>query len=181
MAEERTGLDIEALVAEHHRAVYGYAFRLTGSVADAEDLTQQVFLTAYRNLAQLREPASARRWLFAILRNTFLKNHAKRRPVPVSDLDLNIEAIGEDVPEERPIDQEQLQAAVDELPEKFRIVLVMFYYEGCPYREIAEELRLPIGTVMSRLARAKRYLRAHLFGSQAAVPFGRTQTTDPGE
>ena len=72
MADDRTSMDIAQLVAEHHQAVYAYAFRLSGSVPDAEDLTQQVFLAAQRKLGQLRNLESVRSWLFAILRNCFL-------------------------------------------------------------------------------------------------------------
>lgn len=155
--------DIARVVAEHHASVYRYAYRLTGSEADAEDLTQQVFLTAHQKLGQLREAASTRSWLFAILRNRFFKSCRKRRPIPVGDLDVDVEGVAAEVPEDAPVTSDQLQGALNQLPEKFRVVLTMFYYEELSYREIAEALHVPIGTVMSRLARAKRYLRSKLF------------------
>ena len=163
MADERTSMDIAHLVAEHHRAVYAYAFRLSGSVPDAEDLSQQVFLVAQQKLGQLRNLGSARSWLFTILRNCFLKMGTRRRPVPVANLQLNIDTIPAETPDSEDIDRERLQKALDELPEVFRLVLTMFYFEECSYREIAEQLDLPIGTVMSRLARAKGHLRCKLF------------------
>ncbi len=159
-------MNVTQLVQEYHGGVYRYAYRLTGSVADAEDLTQQVFLIAQQKLAQLRTPECAQSWLFAILRNSFLKSRKKRRPIPAGDLNFDVERIPSEIREEEEIDSDRLQEAINELPEAFRIVLVMFYYEDCSYREIAEQLELPMGTVMSRLARAKGHLRARLFEAQ---------------
>ena len=163
MADDRARMDVAQLVAEHYQAVYRYAYRLSGSAADAEDLTQQAFLVAQRKLAQLREDANARSWLFAVLRNCFLKDRQRRRPVPIVNLQLSVDNIPVEVPKEEDIDRQQLQEALDQLSEGFRLVLVMFYFEDRSYREIAEELDLPIGTVMSRLARAKAFLRSKLF------------------
>jgi len=166
MADEPAEMDIAQLVAEHHRAVYAYAYRLSGSVPDAEDLTQQVFLVAQQKLGQLRKAGSARSWLYTILRNSFLKAQQRRRPLAAASLGLNIDSVPAEVPENEEIDRERLQKAIDELPERFRVVLVMFYFQECSYREIAEELDLPMGTVMSRLARAKGHLRARLFAPE---------------
>ncbi len=154
-------LDIRTLVVEHHRDVYRYAFRLSGNEADAEDLTQQTFLIAQQRLAQVREPDKAAAWLFAILRSCFLKSKRKRHPVNATGLELDVESIPDKVSEED-IDAEQLQLAIDELPDEFKLVLVMFYFEECSYKEIAAKLEIPIGTVMSRLTRAKGRLRGHL-------------------
>lgn len=161
-------MDVARLVAEHHRAVYAYAYRLSGSVPDAEDLTQQVFLVAQQRLGQLRKLESVRSWLFTILRNSFLKRRRRRRPIPAANLQLNVDTIPADTPEEDDIDRERLQEALNQIPEAFRVVLLMFYFEDCSYREIAEQLDLPIGTVMSRLARAKGHLRARLFEPERA-------------
>lgn len=163
MASDGPAMDAAQLVAEHHQAVYRYAFRLTGSVADAEDLTQQVFLTAHQKGGQIRNEERVRSWLFAVLRNCFLKAKQKRRPVPAGSLKLNIDSIPEETPDDEAIDRERLQIALDQLPPKYRVALVMFYFEDRSYREIAEEMDLPIGTVMSRLARAKAQLRTSLF------------------
>jgi RNA polymerase sigma-70 factor (ECF subfamily) len=163
MAAERTGTKIAQLVVEHHQAIYRYAFRLSGCAADAEDLTQQVFLSAQQNLGQLRSVENPRNWLYAILRNGFLKACRKRSPKPFGDLPYSVESIPADIPDDDAIDRERLQQALDELPSEFRLVVMMFYFEDCSYRQIAESLQLPIGTVMSRLARAKAHLRAKLF------------------
>jgi len=172
MDDERPTMDIAQVVADHHAAVYRYAYRLTGSECEAEDLTQQVFLTVTRKLGQLRNAESARSWLFAILRNAFLKSRRRQRPIPAGNLDLDVDQVAAELPEDAPVSSEQLQRALDRLPQKFRVVLSMFYYEDLSYREIAEHLHVPIGTVMSRLARAKRQLRSTLF-EPAAQPTGR--------
>jgi RNA polymerase sigma-70 factor, ECF subfamily len=153
------------LVTEHHRAVYQYAFRLTGSVQDAEDLTQQAFLIAQRKIGQLRKVDAAASWLFAILRNCFFKDKQRRRPAAAADLALDIDLIPGDAPP-ADVDRDQLQAALDRLPEGYRLAVVMFYFEECSYREIADELNVPIGTVMSRLARAKEQLRSIMIGPE---------------
>jgi RNA polymerase sigma-70 factor (ECF subfamily) len=165
MVDMPSQVDIANLVAEHHRAVYQYAFRLTGSVPDAEDLTQHVFLAAHRNIAKLRNIGSVRGWLYTILRNRFLKEKQRRWPLPAADLQFDMDAVP-DIPPAETIDQERLQEALNQLPDASRVVLVMFYFEESSYREIAEQLRLPIGTVMSRLARAKARLRAVLFRAE---------------
>lgn len=159
--------NVAQLAAEHHAVLYRYAYRLTGSVVDAEDLTQQTFLLAQAKLDQLRDVESARAWLFAILRNCFRQNLRQRLPVPTDHLDELIEAPPQGAwDDEVEIDQGRLQAALDRLPDEFRVVLLMYYFEQCSYREIAERLELPIGTVMSRLSRAKSHLRVKLFARE---------------
>jgi len=162
MAQQPAVVEIGTLVTEHHEALYRYAYRLSGSVPDAEDLTQQVFLVAQQKLPQLRDGQNARRWLYTILRHCYLKGFRRRVPVPAASLALDIENVAQEVIE-REIDEERLQAALDELPENFKVVLMLFYFERRPYREIAKQLDLPIGTVMSRLSRAKGHLRQRLF------------------
>lgn len=168
MAEDRAALDIVHLVAAHHQVVYRYAYRLTGSTADAEDLTQQVFLQAQEKLSQLRQAESARSWLLAIARNQFLRDCDKRKPLLAGDLQSEAQRVSVDSADEA-IDREALQAALNELPPHYRLVVTMFYFDDCPYREIAERLGVPIGTVMSRLARAKEHLRAKLSEKDAAT------------
>ena len=165
---ERLELDIQSLVCRHHDDVYRYAFRLAGNQADAEDLTQQTFLIAQQRLHQVRHPERALGWLFAILRSCYLKGERKRRPMDAAGLELDIESIPEDVTE-NDIDSQLLQAAIDELPDESKLVVVMFYFEECSYKEIAAELGIPIGTVMSRLARAKGRLRKRLLPAETAT------------
>jgi len=149
------------LVERHYALLYRYAYRLSGSAADAEDLTQQAFLTAQRCLPQLRELSRAKGWLCAIVRNTYLKGLRATKGVSLVSLDRIAEQ-SDTGPVDSFIDQEQLQLALNELPEDFRTPLIWFYFEEFSYKEIAERMELPIGTVMSRLARGKAHLRAQL-------------------
>lgn len=166
--------NIEQLIGEHHGAVYRYAYRLTGSVPDAEDLCQQVFLTAHERSLQLRDGDKARSWLFSVLRNAFLKSCKKKEPILADNLEYQADHLPAGNPDDEWIDREQLQQAIAELPSVHRIVLLMYYFDDLSYREIAAELDLPIGTVMSRLARAKSHLRSRLFEEEesAAPPRG---------
>lgn len=159
--------DIRRLIADYHAALYRYAFRLSGDVADAEDLTQQAFLIAHQKIGQVRESAKVKRWLFRVLRNCFLKSCRKMRPVNAGAIEMEIDEIPADVTEDE-IDRQQLQLALNDLPPEFRVVVTMFYFEEMSYKEIAAELEIKIGTVMSRLSRGKTRLRQRLFRSHAA-------------
>jgi RNA polymerase sigma-70 factor (ECF subfamily) len=160
-------LDIAQLIRDHHADVYRYAFRLAGAQADAEDLTQQTFLIAQQKLHQVRDAGKARSWLFTIVRNCYLKQLRRPAPEPAASLDLAVGHIPDDsVPpagaESEWIDREWLQAALDQLSDEHKVVLLMFYFEELSYKEMADRLGVAPGTVMSRLARAKGRLRALL-------------------
>lgn len=150
---------ITELVAQHYDAVYRLAFRLSGTTHDAEDITQQAFVDAQRHLHTLRDPASAKAWLCMIARNHFRRGLRDAGPSRTS-LDAIDEPAGAMVAE--PLDTRGLQTALNQLPTEFRTVLVLFYFENLSYQQIATELGLPIGTVMSRLSRGKQQLRQHL-------------------
>lgn len=156
------------LIETHVDRVFAYALRLAGQHELAEDLTQQTFLLAQQHLHQLRDPDCVGRWLLRIVRNTFLKDCRKRLPVAASQMDLRIDEIHQAEVSSGCGDEEQVQLALSQLPEPFRTVVLMFYFEELSYREIAKELRLPMGTVMSRLSRAKRLLRESLTVLEAA-------------
>ncbi|MEX0716263.1 MAG: sigma-70 family RNA polymerase sigma factor [Planctomycetaceae bacterium] len=169
-------IDLAMLVEEHYALVYRYACRLSGSACEAEDLTQQAFLTAQRKLDQLREPERAKGWLCAIVRNAYLKELRDGNGHAAVSLDRVAEPADT---ENAPIDREELQAALNELPEEFRTPLILFYFEEFTYREIAERMETPVGTVMSRLARAKSHLRERLAMREPAtaeLPPGRTES-----
>lgn len=154
-------LEIESVVAEHMQSVYRYAFRLAGRTQEAEDLTQQTFLIAQQRLHQVREPEKLIGWLFTVLRTCFLKSLRKKQPISTDALQ---DAVDRPTSEDALdfIDREHLQTALDRLSEEARVVVLLFYYEELSYKEIASEINVPIGTVMSRLARAKQRLRALL-------------------
>src|SRR5207248_4824496 len=128
---------IASLVEEHYESLYRYAYRLSGTPADAEDLAQEAFCKAHSQFGQLRDPDRAKPWLFSILRNAYLhrlRSDAHHKPV-------SLDAVGEvpgpppDVPPE--VDSDQLQAALTALPEPFRTPLILFYFEDFSYRDIA--------------------------------------------
>jgi RNA polymerase sigma-70 factor (ECF subfamily) len=168
------GIDLAALVKEHHAVVYRYACRLCGCAAEAEDLTQQAFLIAHQKVHQLRAAVAARAWLLAVVRSCFLKSVRKPRPTPAADIDLLVNEAADSGSLVDPIDREELAAALEELPEEFHVVLLMFYFEELSYQQIAEQLAIPMGTVMSRLSRAKEHLRRRL-----APEEGRRQDVGP--
>ncbi|MBI2481466.1 MAG: sigma-70 family RNA polymerase sigma factor [Planctomycetia bacterium] len=144
---------------QHYSAIYGYAYRLSGAVADAEDLTQQTFMIAHQKLHQLREQDKVIRWLYTIARTCFLKSRRRQRPSAAANFERDVNEIPERFCDDAPFDEERLQAALNELGDEFKLCVTMFYYEELSYKEIAEQLEIPIGTVMSRLARAKARLR----------------------
>src|SRR5258708_1440763 len=158
---------LAVLVEQHYALLYRYAYRLTGSEADAEDLTQQAFLTAQAKWDQLRDESKAKSWLFTIARNTYLKELPGPNCIPSSALDELPGAAPETGPFD--FDQEQLQNVLNDLPEEFRSPVVLFYFEEFSYREIAEQMGVPVGTIMSRLARAKAYLRQRLTAPEPAA------------
>lgn len=162
MSDQGARVDIADLVAQHHLLIYRYAFRLTGRAADAEDLTQQTFLLAQRHLHQLRDAERAKSWLCTILRNCYQLQLRKERRTPGELVEFDLALLPEEALADE-IDREELQAAIDELPCEFKTVLLLFYFEDCSYREIAARLDVPVGTVMSRLSRAKGHLRGRLF------------------
>ncbi len=155
-------LSIEQLVSEHYQSVYRYAYRLSGSANDAEDLTQQAFMIAQQKLHQVRELGKVDRWLFAVLRSCFLKSRRRQRPTNAATIELNVDEIPAEKNDSE-VDEERLQAAIDDLPENFRVVVLMYYFEQLSYKEIAATLEISIGTVMSRLSRAKGRIRQRLF------------------
>lgn len=153
----------------HHAGLYRYAYRLTGNPADAEDLTQQTYLIASQRGAAVREADRVIGWLLTVLRNCHLKNRRRMAPITGQPLEKELE----DIPDSADLptwDREELQAALQSLPDEFRLVVMLFYFEDIPYKEIAERLQVPIGTVMSRLSRGKKLLRGRLLGLDQSSP-----------
>ena len=140
-------MTISELVAQHYDAVYRLAFRLAGTAHDAEDITQQTFLDAQRELETLRDLSSAKAWLCMIARNLFRRKLRDSGPSRTA-----LESIPEPAcaaPPE-PLDTNSLELALQELPTEFRTVLVYFYFQNLSYQQIAEELHVPIGTEIGR-------------------------------
>jgi len=168
--EKRASFEREALV--HLDALYRVALRLTGNAADADDLVQETMLKAYRAWHQYEQGTNAKGWLLTILRHAFINEYRRRTRHPETvDLDaIEPFAVFEDVQEEDPqgaffdqiVDDEVLRA-IDQLPEQFREAIVLSDVEGMSYEEVARILSVPIGTVKSRLFRARRLLQAKLY------------------
>ena len=150
--------------------LYRTALRLTGNPAEAEDLTQDTCLRAFERLDQLRNPAAARVWVFTILRTIFLRRVERQtRSAEVEIFDsplLEASEVLQDTYEAlRPIQETPLgevREALGRLPLAFREPLVLAHVGGFSYKEISEILAIPLGTVMSRLFRARRLLRSEL-------------------
>jgi RNA polymerase sigma-70 factor, ECF subfamily len=153
---------------------------LAGSAAEAEDLTQETFCKAQLSLGQLRDQDRAKSWLFRILRNAYLHRlrAAKHQPtVPLDGVGDLPERLPEPLPE---VDGELLQQALAELPEVYRTPIILYYFDDFSYRDIAEQMDLPIGTVMSRLARAKAHLRNRLFPAETVAASSHPRRANDG-
>jgi RNA polymerase sigma-70 factor, ECF subfamily len=153
---------VEQLHAAFYEPLYRYAYRLSGTSQEAEDLAQETFCQAQSKLGQLRDEGRAKAWLFSILRNTYLhrvRAAKQENRVPFESIGEVPERPTEPLPE---VDETQLQQALGALPEAFRTPVILYYFEDFSYREIAEQMQVPLGTVMSRLARAKGFLRQQL-------------------
>ena len=154
-------LQFEDLVERYYGPVFRFALSLTRSEADACDLTQDAFLTwRIKGQRQLRDASKVRAWLFTTLHRAFLQN--KRRQTRFPHFDLN--EMDPELPWISPAGLSQLDAAellqaMTKLDETFRAPLALFYLEDCPYQEIALILRVPLGTVKSRIARGIAQLR----------------------
>lgn len=170
---------IQQLVDDYYAVLYRYAYRLSGSAADADDLTQDAFCKAQSQLSQLRDHTRAKSWLFSILRNAYLhrvRAQSAHRCISLDQVADLPENAAEPMPEVEP---ERLQQALDELAEVFRTPVILYYFEDFSYRDIAEQMDLPLGTVMSRLARAKAYLRSRLTPTPSeALADGPRRATD---
>jgi RNA polymerase sigma-70 factor (ECF subfamily) len=107
-----------------------------------------------------------------MVRNCYLKSRRKSWPVSAESIGLDVQQVAGEAPASEEIDGERLAAALAELPDEFRAIVLMFYFEDLSYLQIAEQLEIPIGTVMSRLSRGKAHLRRWLVAAEArpAIP-----------
>ncbi|HEX3928332.1 MAG TPA: sigma-70 family RNA polymerase sigma factor [Gemmatimonadales bacterium] len=168
MADTAAPSTFEHEALPHLDTLYRVALRLTGEPAAAEDLVQETMLRALKAWSSFRPGSNARAWLVTILRNQFINGWRARKRAPTA---VDMEALPEPVDLSNPdpegrffrelVDDEVLRA-VDALPEEFREVLVLSDMEELPYAEIASALDIPVGTVKSRLFRARRILQGRL-------------------
>ena len=153
---------------EYLDSLYSYALVLSRNRTEAEDLVQETCLRALRAMERLRPDSNVKSWLFTILRNIWLNQLRQRKNVPdVVDLDSDEHGADRAVDSSKDpyaayvsdLEREQVQHAIEQLPLEFREIILLREYEELSYEEIAAMLQCPVGTVMSRLARARSKLR----------------------
>ena len=152
-------LIIERVVSELYAPVYRFALVLAESETEAADLTQETFLILCRQYEQVREPEKVRSWLFTTLRRLFFRTLRRRQVQPEVELNPQHQEPSVEPTGPRAADAGTILNALSELEDDHRTVLELFYIADLSYKEIASTLEIPIGTVMSRLARAKERLR----------------------
>lgn len=158
--------ELSGLVERHYAELYRYALRLSGSSADAEDLVQDAFLTLQSKGGQIREATARRAWLYQVVRNAYLQR--LRAPAQAHTQLLSAELLhslcdpASLQSEDLEFDIEALQQALLRIPEEYRAALLLHYGAGLVCREIAVQLQVPLGTVLSRISRGKAALRALL-------------------
>jgi len=169
----------EELTLPHLGALYRLAVKLTGDTAAAEDLVQESYLKALKAFANLRDPNSVKSWLFQILSRLVADRHrGEGREIQMASVeDLDRFSLYDLIWEEDPLPysdrlhddflaqfhDEEVRAALRALPEVYRVPLVLIYAEELSYRELAEVLGCPVGTVMSRLHRGRKILERELW------------------
>lgn len=157
------GLDFESVVARYYEPLYQFAFSLTHAEADACDLTQQTFYVWATKGHQLRDPTKVKTWLFTTLHRQFLES--RRRLVRFPHHELN--AVDCELPTITPrlaekLDSAHVLQALARVDEVYQAPVALFYLEDCSYKDIAEILDVPIGTVKSRISRGIGQLQALL-------------------
>jgi RNA polymerase sigma-70 factor (ECF subfamily) len=158
-------------------SLYNFARWIERDSDDAEDLVQETFLKALRGFASFQPGTNFRAWMFRILRNTFLSSRTKFDPRMNESLDSEEHGSGLAIDTETPetivlkrSNSQLMRRAIDHLPVHYRETLLLCDVEEMSYREIAEILSIPIGTVMSRLARARRAVRESLSSTPDTLP-----------
>ncbi|MEM9290123.1 MAG: sigma-70 family RNA polymerase sigma factor [Acidobacteriota bacterium] len=171
-SEMPRGWDFEVAAMPYVDSLYNTAYRMARNSEDAEDLVQETYLKAYKYYDKFQEGTNFKAWLFKILKNTFINSYRKKQNAPresdFSEIEESFESIlSEEVTRQNKNPEDELltnvldddiQKSLNELPSDFRMVVVLADLEGFSYKEIAEILDVPLGTVMSRLYRGRRLL-----------------------
>lgn len=149
-----TGPDFESVVAQYYEPLYKFAFSLTRTEADACDLTQQTFYVWATKGHQLRDASKIKSWLFTTLHRGFLESRRRQTRFPHHELDEVHFELPVVSPEKiSQLDSAQVLDALGKVDEVYQAPVALFYLEDCSYKEIAEILDVPMGTVKSRMAR----------------------------
>ena len=161
----------EKHLSPHVPMLYKSAIRMCGNSNDAQDLIQETLYIALKSFHQLIDQAKSKSWMFSILRNLFLKDIQKTKKRAEIEFDSVCDKLSDRQHPEgdflRAEFRSNIQVVIDTLDERLRVVLVKFYFDGLSYKEISELLNIPIGTVMSRIARAKVYLKREILRSES--------------
>jgi len=172
--EKQINFKDEALI--HQQALYNYALKIVTNADDAQDLLQETYYKAYKSYNQFEKGTNSKAWMFMILKNTFINNYRKLKRTPVKvdydEVENIFENIKTDQTHNNQLDMEfynnllsdELSVALAKLPAKMRDVFLMYDLNGFTYEEIAETVIIPIGTVRSRIYRARRFLYKELSG-----------------
>ena len=164
-------VDFESLVSRYYRALYQFAFSLTREEAEASDLTQQTYYVWAKKGHQLRDASKVKTWLFTTLHREFLKKRRRDERFPHVDLehaDSDLTPVMPSVVNQ--LDGASVMQALGRIDELYQAPLALFYLEQHSYREIAEILDVPIGTVQSRIARGKAQLQRIFLDSIPNAP-----------
>ncbi len=170
-------LDFEKLVEDYYMPLYRFAFSLSRQESDAADLTQQTFLLWASKGHQLRDPSKVKTWLFTSLYREFLGR--KRQQDRFVEAESSAEAVAAQTVAATVVNQldgDIVQRALFALEEIYRAPLALFYLQQHSYKEIAETLEIPVGTVMSRISRGKEHLRRALADGAGVTTTGEGQT-----
>jgi RNA polymerase sigma-70 factor (ECF subfamily) len=173
---ETWGWDFEKAAMPFVDSLYNTAYRMTRNAQDAEDLVQETYLKAYKYYDKFKEGTNFKAWLFKILKNTFINSYRKKQLEPVksdfADIEGTFESqVSDEVtnrakdPEEEFLEDvldEDVQQALEDLPDDYRMAVILADLEGFSYKEIAEILEVPLGTVMSRLYRGRKLLEEEM-------------------
>lgn len=159
--------DFKTNIWSHYKPLYGFAFKFTKNIEDAEDLIQETFVKAVRFQSQYQENTNLRSWLFTILRNTFINSYrakVKKRNLIVEEEDLTRVEVTDSNKENRSESKfviDDVKQALLKLPERYRLPFIM-YFEGYKYEEIAERFSIPLGTVKTNIFCARKLLKEYL-------------------
>ncbi len=160
------------IAVAHYNDIFRYCRSLTFTEADALDLTQNAFLKLGQQLSKIRDRGNIKRWLLSVAYREFVDGYRHRKRFPKMSIDAEPEPtarMGTTDPHTS-LDAESALAALHHLPGQYRAPLALFYLEDLSYKDIADTLGIPIGTVMSRLRRGKDRLRVSLEGAETRDP-----------